>query len=111
MNECTSVDGHFDNHGGAMVQYRVHRLMEEVQGFCKSHKTPSLGYYLLSIAPTAARATENKTTMQYVSTVLTIMMAVALCRYYIARIARWGRSMAFIKAINAAIGRALAPIL
>ena len=96
---------------GAMVQYRVHRPMEEVQGFCKSHKTPSLGYYLLSIAPTAARATENKTTMQYVSTVLTIMMAVALCRYYIARIARWGRSMAFIKAINAAIGRALAPIL
>ena len=73
---------------------------------------PSLGYYLLSIAPMAARATENKTTMQYVSTVLTIMMAVALCRYYIARIARWGRSMAFIlKAINAAIGRALAPIL
>ena len=37
MNECISVDGHFDNHGGAMVQYRAHRPMEEVQGFCKSH--------------------------------------------------------------------------
>jgi len=42
---------------------------------------------LLSIAPTAARATENKTTMQYVSTLLTIMMAVAVRRYYTARIA------------------------
>jgi hypothetical protein len=37
-NECTSVTGHFDSsHGGAMVQYRVHRPMEEVQGFHKSH--------------------------------------------------------------------------
>ncbi len=32
------------------------------------------------------------------STLLTISMAVAMRRYYTARIARWGRSMAFIKA-------------
>jgi hypothetical protein len=37
-----------------------------------------LGDYSLSIALTAARVTENKTTMQYVSTLLTISMAVAV---------------------------------
>ena len=37
MNKCTSFAGHFDSHGSAMVQYRVHHLMEEVQGFHKSH--------------------------------------------------------------------------
>ncbi len=52
-----------------MVKYREHRLMKEVQGF---HK----GNYSLSIAPMATRATENKTRMQYVSTLLTITMAV-----------------------------------
>ena len=36
--------------------------------------------------------------MQYVSTLLTISMAVVVRRYYTARIAQWGRSMAFIKA-------------
>jgi hypothetical protein len=36
--------------------------------------------------------------MQYVPTLLTITMAVAVHRYYTARIAQWGRSMAFIKA-------------
>jgi hypothetical protein len=35
-NNCTSVAGHFDSHGGATVQCEVHRLMEEVQGFHKS---------------------------------------------------------------------------
>ena len=37
-------------------------------------------------------------TMQYVTTLLTITMAVVVRRYYTAHIARWGRSMAFIKA-------------
>ncbi len=37
MNGCTSVAGHFDGHGGGMVQYHEHRLMMEVQGFYKSH--------------------------------------------------------------------------
>ena len=36
--------------------------------------------------------------MQYVPTLLTITMAAAVRRYYTERIARWGRSMAFIKA-------------
>jgi hypothetical protein len=28
---------HFDGRGDAAVQYRAHRLMEEVRGFHKSH--------------------------------------------------------------------------
>ena len=36
-NECTSFAGHFNSHGGAMVQYRAHRPIEEVQVFHKSH--------------------------------------------------------------------------
>jgi hypothetical protein len=42
---------------------------------------PPLGNYLLNIAPTAARVTEN-TTMQNVSTLLTVLMAVGVRRYY-----------------------------
>jgi hypothetical protein len=35
--------------------------------------------------------------MQHVSTLLTILMAIAVRRYYTARIARWRRFVAFIK--------------
>ena len=70
-----------------MVRYRAHCLMEEVQSFHKSHLTLPSGYHLISIAPTAARVTENIMTMQYMSTLLTISMAVAVRRYYTARIA------------------------
>ena len=59
---------------------------------------PTLGNYLLRNASAAARATANKTKMQYVSTLLTILMAVAVCRYCTSCIALWMRSMAFIKA-------------
>jgi hypothetical protein len=37
----------FDGHGNALVHYRTHRPMEEVQGFTRSHWTPPLGKYLL----------------------------------------------------------------
>jgi hypothetical protein len=86
-NKSTSIAGLFDSHGGASVQYRAHRLMKEVQGFHKSHLTLSSGDYSLHIAPVAARATANKMTMQNVSTLLTISMAIAMRRYYTARIA------------------------
>jgi len=68
-----------DSHGGAMVQCRAHRLMKKVQGF------PS-GNYSLLIAPAAASATANKTTMQNVSTLLTTLMAMAVRRYDTVRI-------------------------
>jgi hypothetical protein len=43
---------------------------------------PPSGDYSLSIAPAAARATANKTTMQNVFTLLAVLMAVAARRYY-----------------------------
>jgi len=36
-NECTSVAGHFDGHGGAPVQYEGHHPMQHYQGFTGSH--------------------------------------------------------------------------
>ena len=64
MSECTSSAGHFDGHGGAPEQYRWHHPMGHIQGYLGSHWTPPLGNYLLRIAPMAARATANKTTMK-----------------------------------------------
>ena len=59
-----------------------------------SHWTLPLGNYLLRIAPAAAMATINaKCTL-----LLAILMAIAVRRYYTARIARWRKYMAFIKA-------------
>jgi hypothetical protein len=62
-NKCTSSAGRFDGHGGAPEQYRRHRPMRHVQGYSGSHWTPALGYYLLRIAPAAARATVKLTTI------------------------------------------------
>jgi hypothetical protein len=61
--------------------------MQHDQGFTRSHWTPPLGDSLLRIAPTAARATANKTNVQNVSTLLTISMAMVVRWYYTARIA------------------------
>ncbi len=41
----TNFAGHFDGRGGALVQYHAYRLMEEVQGFTRSHWMPPLGKY------------------------------------------------------------------
>jgi hypothetical protein len=62
-NKCTSSDGRFDGHGGALEQYRQHRLMRHVQGYFGSHWMLPLGDYLLRIAPAAARATGKQTTI------------------------------------------------
>jgi hypothetical protein len=37
--------GHFDGHGDAPVRNRMHRSMEEVQSFTKSHWMPPLSEY------------------------------------------------------------------
>jgi hypothetical protein len=62
-NECTSVIGHFDCHGGAPGQYRQQCPMQHIQGSLRSHWMPPLGNYLLRIAPAAARATGKQTTI------------------------------------------------
>ena len=63
MSKCTSAAGHFDGHRNEAVHYSPHCPMEEVHSFTRSHWTPPSGDYSLCIAPTAARATANKTMM------------------------------------------------
>ena len=55
---------HVHGCGGAPIQYRAHRPMEEVQGLTRSHWTPPSANYLLRIAPAATRAAANKTIYQ-----------------------------------------------
>jgi hypothetical protein len=62
MIKCTLSAGPFDGHGGLPVQYEARCLMWYVQGYSGSHWMLPLGDYLLCIAPTATRATANKTT-------------------------------------------------
>jgi len=59
---------------------------------------PPSGDYSLRIAPAAARATANGTTMQNELTLLVITMAVAMRWYYTARIDQCRRFVAVIKA-------------
>jgi len=97
-NECTSAIGPFDGHGGAPVQYEAHHLMQHDQCSTASHWTPPLGNFSLCITPAAARATINATIMQNLPTLLAVSISIVMRRYYTARIARWRRFMAFIKA-------------
>jgi regulator of protease activity HflC (stomatin/prohibitin superfamily) len=90
--------GHFDGHGEALKQHMRHLLMQHVQGYTRATRTPPSGDYSIRIASAAARATANKTKMKNVSTLLTISMAIAMRRYYTARITQWRRFVAFIKA-------------
>jgi hypothetical protein len=63
-NKCTFIAGHFDCHASKLEQYKWHHPMQHVQGYLRSHWMPQLGDYSLRIAPVAARATANKTTMK-----------------------------------------------
>jgi hypothetical protein len=64
VSTCSSVVGRFDGNGGSLVQYEAHPPMQHVQGYSRSHWTPPLSNNSLRIAPAAARATANKTTMR-----------------------------------------------
>jgi hypothetical protein len=45
INKYTYKAGHFDGHGDAPVGNCMHRPMEEVQSFTRSHWPPPLGKY------------------------------------------------------------------
>jgi hypothetical protein len=45
INKHTCKDGHFDGYDDAPVHNRTHCLMEEVQSFTRSYRTPPLGEY------------------------------------------------------------------
>jgi hypothetical protein len=59
---CSSVVGRFDGDGGKPVRYKVHRPMQHVQGYSRSHWMLASGNYSLRIVPAAARATGKQTT-------------------------------------------------
>ena len=61
--------------------------MQQDQGFTRSHWTPPSGDYSLRIAPAADRATINTTIMQNLPTLLTVLMAIVMRRYYTVSIA------------------------
>jgi hypothetical protein len=97
-NKCTSIAGHFDGHVEALKQYMRHCPMQHVQGYTGSHWMLPSGNYSLRIAPAAARATANKTTMQNAPTLLAVLMATMMRQYNNERMAQWRSFMAFIKA-------------
>jgi hypothetical protein len=86
-SKCASVAGHFDGRAEALKRYMWRRSMQHVHGYIGSHWTLPSGDYSLLIAPAAAMATINKTTMQNVPSLLAISMAIAMRRYYTVRIA------------------------
>ncbi len=58
----TSVAAHCEGLADVPVPCGVHRLMQHVQGYSRSHWTPPLGDYSLRFALAATRTTANKTT-------------------------------------------------
>jgi hypothetical protein len=80
-NKCTLFAGRFDGHGSAPEQYRWHCPMRHVQGYSGRHWTLPSGNYSLSIAPSAAKATANKTMTKNVPKTLAILMVVGVHRY------------------------------
>jgi hypothetical protein len=110
-SECAFIAGHFDGHADALKQCTWHCPMQHVQGYTsRSHWMLSLSNYSLHIAPATARATINKTTMKNTPTVLAILLVIAVCRYYTARIAQWRRSWLSLKPLDTANGREFSPI-
>jgi hypothetical protein len=86
-SKCASVAGYFDGRAEVLKRYMRHRPMQHVHSYIGSHWALPLGNYLFRIAPAAAMATINKTTMQNVPSLLAILMAIAMWRYYTTHIA------------------------
>ena len=97
-NKCTYFTSRFDGPADMPWQYRVHRPMEEVQGFGRSHWMPLLVEYSLRFALAAAMVSIKTTTIKNAPTLPAIWMAMAVRRYNTARIARWRRSRAMLDA-------------
>jgi hypothetical protein len=88
VSTCFTVVGHFDGHGSPLVQYKVHRPMQHVQGYSRSHWMPPLGNYLLRIAPGLPGQQANKQQSTNIPTKLAVLMAMAMRRYVTAHIAQ-----------------------
>jgi hypothetical protein len=56
--KCRRITGDFDCHAEAAVQCGVHRLMEHIPGFTRSHWMPLSGECLRCIAPATVMVDE-----------------------------------------------------
>ena len=56
--KCRQIDDDFNAHGNAAVRRGVHRPMEHIQGFTRSHWIPPSGECLRRIAPAAVMVEE-----------------------------------------------------
>jgi hypothetical protein len=79
--QYTTVATRFDGRDDTPVQCRVHRLMEGIQSFTRSHWTPPLGKYSLRIIPSDNGVACNKKTMKRAPYLLAILMAMVVRRY------------------------------
>ena len=87
-----------DSRTETLVQCRLHRLMEGVQGFTRSHWTPSSVEYLHRIPPLDDRVAFPKKNDEKAPYLPAISLAVMVSRYDTKRIARWRGSMATLEA-------------
>ena len=62
--KCRRIAGDFDGHGDAAVRREVHRPMEHIQGFIRSHWMPPSGECLRRINPAAVMVNEFIETTQ-----------------------------------------------
>ena len=58
--KCRRIDGNFDCHGDAAVRRGVHRPIEHIQGFTRSHWMTPSGECMRRITPAAAMVKEFK---------------------------------------------------
>jgi hypothetical protein len=68
--KCRQIDDDFDGHGDAAVQRGVHRPMEHIQGFTRSHYMQPSGECLCRIAPAAVMVDEFVETTQNINKTL-----------------------------------------
>jgi hypothetical protein len=85
--QYTTVATHFDGHNDAPLQCRVHRPIEGVQGFTRSHWTPPSGEYFLRIIPADNGVACKKKSTKRAPYLLAILMAVVVHWYNTAHIA------------------------
>ncbi len=85
--QYTTIATRFNGRDDAPVQCCIHRPMEGVQGFTRSHWMLPLGKYLLRIIPADNGVTCKKKTTKKAPYLLAISMAVVVRRYNTTRIA------------------------
>ena len=86
---CRQIAHNFDCHADAAVQCRLHRPLEHVRGFTRSHWMPPSGECLHRIAPAAAmvnefiEATQNTNKTQLLASNYGTIRALVVCENFI----------------------------